>query len=43
VLHLHDRLVGPVKVERENGYLLSELFQGVADDSPKCGTSSAKT
>jgi hypothetical protein len=35
MLHLHDGLVGPVEVERENGYLPSELAQGVADDSPK--------
>ena len=43
MLHLHDRLVGPVEVERENGYLPSELLQGVADDSPRWGTSIAKT
>ena len=43
MLHLHDRLVRPVEVERENGYLLAELGQGVAGDSPRCGTSIAKT
>jgi hypothetical protein len=43
MLHLHDRLVRPMKMERENGYLPSELAQGVADDSPSGATSTAKT
>jgi hypothetical protein len=43
MLHLHDRLVRPMKVECENGYLPSELAQGVAGDSPNGATSTANT
>jgi len=34
MLHFHDRLIGPVKVQRKSRYLLAEPLQGVAYDPP---------
>jgi hypothetical protein len=42
MLHIHDRLVRPVKVERKCRYLLAEPLQGVAYDSPSCRASTSK-
>lgn len=35
VLHLHDGLVGPVKMIGHEGYLLVNAFEGVARYSPE--------
>ena len=35
VIHLHDRLIRPVQVIGKYGYLLAELAEGVADNSPE--------
>ena len=34
VLEIHDRSMRPVKVVGDEGYLLVQLSEGVADDSP---------
>ena len=41
VLQLQDFLQGPVEVVGNEGYLLLELFQGVAYDSPDAATSTS--
>ena len=41
VLEFHDFLQRPVKVVGQEGYLLVELFEGVAYDSPDAATSTS--
>ncbi|CUS34007.1 hypothetical protein COMA2_150056 [Candidatus Nitrospira nitrificans] len=42
MLHAHDLGLGPVKVIRNEGYLLVQLTEGVAYDPPMGGRSNSK-
>ena len=43
MFEVHDLIVRPVKVVRDERYLLGQLIEGVAEDSPKRGASSVPT
>lgn len=43
MLHLHDLGLGPMKVVGDKGYLLVQLFEGVAYNPPNAGRSISNT